>query len=136
MWHENNSLAIASTACANQYACMQEQTTYTTSEILAQAMCQADVPYYARVYAVGRKCSSTSTTTCHNICSNRQLRYQDGQIRNLKVDCITAYHVYSSRPSTNKNGEEYTATLGLKSIEVGCNQAGCGPNYCCCMGRN
>ncbi len=116
---------------------MQVQTTYTTGEILAQAMCQASAPYGAIVYAVGRKCS-LPRTTCHHICSNRQLGNQDGQITNSHriVDCIASYHLYTGRPSTNKNGDEYTATLGLKSVEGGCHHAGCGPNYCCCMARN
>ncbi len=112
---------------------LQMQGSHTTEEILAAAICQSEVPSGNTVYAVGRKCVwPTHTSTCDQICSSPTLRNQDNQVKDKKMSCVGALHVYGSRPITNKMGEETTATLGLKTRREGCSYSSCGANYCCC----
>ena len=109
-----------------------------TQEILAQAMCQSyadQTGLRRRVYAVGRNCPipwSATGDTCDSICESVYLHVQDPQTAHDTWSCIQGYHVYYHRPATTTDGQRNTARLGLKSKKEPCNNAGCGPNFCCC----
>ena len=110
------------------------QGAHTTEEILASAICQREGSLGQWVFAVGRKCRWPSiTSTCNEICESQTLRRQDSQVKNSRMYCAGAYHVYGGRPVTNKNGEAKTATLGLKTRKERCSYNSCGANYCCCI---
>ena len=110
----------------------RQSTSYSTEEILAQALCQASTTKYGRVYAVGRSCTR-SAGNCQHICSSPQLLNQDTQLARAHLSCIGAFHVYYSRPTTVRNGISSTARLGLKTLRETCLYSGCGPNFCCCI---
>ena len=112
----------------------RQTTSYSTEEILAQALCQASTMGRGvkRVYAVGKSCGSSSGN-CHYICSSQQLHNQDTQTARHRWSCISAFHVYYGRPTTSKNGNFNTARLGLKTLRESCAESGCGPNFCCCI---
>lgn len=114
----------------------RQSTSYSTEEILAQAVCQASTTgtQYERVYAVGRSCTA-STGNCDYICSSTQLHSQDPQTANHRWSCISAFHVYYRRPATIKNGNFNTARLGLKTTRRSCTTSNCGPNFCCCVAQ-
>ena len=111
----------------------RQSTSYSTEEILAQALCQASTTkLYERVYAVGRSCTR-SAGNCQHICSTPRLLNQDTQLARAHLSCISAFHVYYSRPTTVRNGISSTARLGLKTVRSSCLRSSCGPNYCCCI---
>lgn len=110
----------------------RQSTSYSTEEILAQALCQASTTNLRRVYAVARSCTK-SAGNCHHICSSPRLLNQDHQLANAHLSCIAAFHVYYSRPSTLKNATSNTARLGLKTLRTSCLESACGPNFCCCI---
>ena len=133
----------ASCLCPKQDAIVQQlqyernrrhSVSYTTEEILAQALYQSSTASYGRVYAVGRHCGYTDT--CERICSSKFLHVQDSQTAHDTWSCIAAFHVYSGRPATLNNGNFNTARLGLKSKKESCTYAYCGPNFCCCIANN
>jgi len=77
----------------------RQSTSYSTEEILAQALCQGSTTKPGRVYTVGRNCTR-SADNCHHICSSPQLLNQDTQLARAHLSCIGAFHVYYSRPTT------------------------------------
>ena len=110
-----------------------QSTSYSTEEILAQALCQASTTKHGIVYAVGRNCTR-SAGNCQHICSRPQLLNRDHQLARAHLSCIGAFHVYHRRPTTLRNGMANTARLGLKTYrDVNCLQSSCGPNFCCCI---
>jgi len=114
----------------------RQSTSYSTEEILAQALCQGSTTKQGRVYAVGRNCTR-SAGNCQHICSSPQLLNQDTQLANSHLSCIGAFHVYLGRPTTVRKGMANTARLGLKTLryssDSSCLISGCGPNFCCCI---
>ena len=110
----------------------RQSTSYSTEEILAQALCQASTTGLRRVYAVARSCTK-SAGNCHHICSSPHLPSQDYQLAKAHLSCFAAFHVYYNRPSTLKNATSSTARLGLKTIRTSCLYSTCGPNFCCCV---
>ena len=112
----------------------RQSVSYTTEEIVAQALCQSSTASSGRVYAVGRDCRwPTHTDTCERICSSKFLHVQDAQTAHDTWSCIAAFHVYPGRPATLSNGNFNTARLGLKSKKEPCTEPSCGPNFCCCI---
>lgn len=107
-----------------------------TEEILAQSMCQSLAvspdKAWERVFAVGKYCSYPHfSADCNHICVYPTL-HTDHRTVNSRWSCIGAFHVYYGRPATRQDGNINTATLGLKSARQSCDDAGCGPNFCCC----
>ena len=109
-------------------------TSHSDEELLTQASCQAlasQQDNYGRVYAVGRRCSTTAKS-CDSICLSDDLTQQDPQTAAHVWSTIGAFHIYYDRPSTT-SGTVGNAVLGLKSKSNPINQIGCGPNFCCCL---
>ena len=113
---------------------LRQTTSFSTEEILAQALCQASTigRGVKRVYAVGRSCDAICGN-CNYICSSQQLHNQDSQTASHRWSCISAFHVYYWRPTTSKDGNFNTARLGLKTLRESCMTSSCGPNFCCCV---
>ena len=79
-------------------------------------------------FAVERHCAGDDQTTCAQVCSS----LADGQYGDLQ--CMDALHVYGGNFQWDTPENNLEPLLGLKSLRYspGCDNAGCGPNYCCC----
>ena len=107
------------------------QISHSPAEIMAQSICTAITNNNGWVYAVQRKCASSSGT-CAQICTSVKLRHQDPQTKARTWIPSAALHVYANRPSSAP-GTSAAPHIGLKVYRyANIHQSGCGPNFCCC----
>ncbi len=102
-------------------------------ETIAQSVCTSMAikqGWAGWTFAVRRQCDSTTKhSDCGAICGTKDLYDEDAQLKNKRLACLGAIHVYHGRqPSTTK------PSIGFKVFwSSGYHESkGCGPNYCCC----
>ncbi|CAH1776699.1 unnamed protein product [Owenia fusiformis] len=99
---------------------------------IAEATCTAMNTAGGWTYAVRRECGGSRT--CATICSDAQLRAQDGQVAGRAMTCFNSLHVYGNRPKFAHGVAGYEK-LGLKMYRYNGCGGGWGPNYCCCRSK-